>query len=150
MPERNNPAAGHLTNTQIRVLSRDNPIVDLGAVDASCSLVLCDLQQPDCPIVYANEPFYQLTGYTEHEVLGRNCRFLQAPGGKVRQGSKRKYVDKDIVKKMQRGVATNTELAVEVTNFKKNGQKFINVLTMIPICWDSTEPRFSVGFQAEK
>jgi hypothetical protein len=91
-----------------------------------------------------------MTGYTEREVLGRNCRFLQAPGGKVRQGSKRKHVDKDVVKRMQRAVAGNNELSIEVINFKKNGQSFTNVLAMIPICWDSPVPRFSVGFQAEK
>lgn len=27
--------------------------------------------------------FYALTGFFESEVLGNNCRFLQAPGGAV-------------------------------------------------------------------
>lgn len=131
-------------------MSRPNPVIDLGPVDASCALILCDLEQPDCPVVYANEPFTQLTGYTERDIVGKNCRFLQAPGGIVRKGSTRKYVDKDLVKQMSRAVQSNTELTVEVVNFKKNGQRFINHLSMIPICWNSVEPRFSVGFQAEK
>jgi PAS domain-containing protein len=130
-------------------MDRPNPVVELGAIDAACALVLCDLQLPDCPIVYANEPFLELTGYDLKYILGRNCRFLQAPGGKVNKASTRKHIDKDTLKTMGRAVETNTEIALEVVNFKKNGQRFVNMLSMIPICWDSTEPRFSVGFQAE-
>lgn len=131
-------------------MTRANPIIELGAIDASCALILCDLQQPDCPVVYANEPFTELTGYSQQEIVGRNCRFLQAPGGKVKKSSTRKYIDSDTMRKMRTAVEGNTELAVEVVNFKKNGQQFVNLLAMIPICWDSTEPRYSVGFQAEK
>ncbi|KAK6078292.1 White collar 1 protein 1 [Seiridium cupressi] len=144
------PSGYDMMNILIRVMSRANPVVELGAIDASCALILCDLQQPDCPVVYANDAFAYLTGYSERDIIGRNCRFLQAPGGKVGKGSSRKHVDKDLVKRMRHSVEGNSELAVEVVNFKKNGQPFINLLAMIPICWDSAEPRFSVGFQAEK
>ncbi|KAL7622293.1 hypothetical protein AAE478_007797 [Parahypoxylon ruwenzoriense] len=132
------------------VMARPNPRVDLGPIDASCALIMCDLQQPDYPIVYASDAFVELTGYSKSETIGRNCRFLQAPGGKVCKSSTRKYVDKDTVKRMRRAVESNAELAIEVTNFKKNGKRFINILTMIPVYWDSREPRYSVGFQAEK
>ncbi|KAK8018200.1 vivid PAS protein VVD [Apiospora marii] len=144
------PSGYDMMSILIRVMTRANPIIELGAIDASCALILCDLQQPDCPVVYANEPFTELTGYSQQEIVGRNCRFLQAPGGKVKKSSTRKYIDSDTMKKMRSAVEGNTELAVEVVNFKKNGQQFINLLAMIPICWDSTEPRYSVGFQAEK
>ncbi|KAK8120103.1 vivid PAS protein VVD [Apiospora kogelbergensis] len=144
------PSGYDMMNILIRVMTRANPIIELGAIDASCALILCDLQQPDCPVVYANEPFTELTGYSQQEIIGRNCRFLQAPGGKVKKSSTRKHIDSDTVKRMRSAVDDNTELALEVVNFKKNGQRFINLLAMIPICWDSAEPRYSVGFQAEK
>ena len=32
------------------------------------------------PIVYASPGFYELTGFSRNEVVGRNCRFLQGPG----------------------------------------------------------------------
>ncbi|KAK8084628.1 vivid PAS protein VVD [Apiospora hydei] len=144
------PSGFDMMSILIRVMTRANPIIELGAIDASCALILCDLKQPDCPVVYANEPFMELTGYNQQEIVGRNCRFLQAPGGKVKKASTRKYIDSETVKQMRNAVEGNTELAVEVINFKKNGQQFINLLAMIPICWDSAEPRYSVGFQAEK
>ena len=43
------------------------------------NFVLSDPRQPDNPIVYVSEGFYQLTGYSAEEVLGTNCRFLQGP-----------------------------------------------------------------------
>lgn len=131
-------------------MARPNPVIDLGPIDASCALIMCDLAQRDYPIVYASEPFTELTGYTQSEVLGRNCRFLQAPDGNVRKRSVRKYVDKDLIKAMRQAVESNNELSVEVVNFKKDGKRFINMLTMIPVHWDSPTPRYSVGFQAEK
>lgn len=131
-------------------MNRPSPVIDLGPIDASCALIMCDLQQPDCPVVYASDAFTELTGYSQSETIGRNCRFLQAPGGRVRARSTRKYVDKSIIKNMRRALESNHELAIEVTNFKKNGQKFTNLLTMIPVHWDSPMPRYSVGFQAEK
>ncbi|KAI1380310.1 putative vivid protein [Hypoxylon crocopeplum] len=144
------PSGFDMMNILVRVMTRSNPIIDLGPIDASCALLMCDLQQLDCPIVYASDAFTELTGYSQSEIIGRNCRLLQAPGGKVRKHSARKYVDKDLIKKMRRAVESNTEVAVEVTNFKKNGKRFTNLLTMIPVLWDSPTPRYSVGFQAEK
>ncbi|KAG4219385.1 hypothetical protein PC116_g32135 [Phytophthora cactorum] len=131
-------------------MARPNPGIELGPIDASCALVMCDLYQEDCPIVYISDPFTELTGYSHSEVIGLNCRFLQAPGGRVGKQSARKHVNKDTLKKMKRAVERNEELAVEVVNFKKNGARFVNVLTMIPVYWDSQTPRYSVGFLAEK
>lgn len=31
----------------------------------------------DCPIIYASPAFYEVTGYSPSETIGRNCRFLQ-------------------------------------------------------------------------
>merc|ERR1711937_1017982 len=62
----------------LQLRSRPDPDIDLGAVDCSVSLTLCDLEQPDTPIVYASPSFCELTGYSMNEVLGRNCRFLQS------------------------------------------------------------------------
>ncbi|KAI1304035.1 vivid PAS protein VVD [Xylaria venustula] len=133
-----------------RVMSRPSPEINLGPVDASCALVVCDIEQPDYPVVYANDACAMLTGYSLDEMLGRNCRFLQAPGGKVRQASTRSHVEKSVLKKMRRSIEANKELAIEVTNFKKNGQQFTNLLTVIPVCWDTPSFRYYVGFIAEK
>ena len=42
-------------------------------------MIVTDPRQHDNPIVFANDSFLKLTGYTRMEVTGRNCRFLQGP-----------------------------------------------------------------------
>ena len=39
--------------------------------------IITDPSLHDNPIVYASDDFLTLTGYSQEEVLGRNCRFLQ-------------------------------------------------------------------------
>jgi PAS domain S-box-containing protein len=41
-------------------------------------VILSDPDLPDAPIVYANKAFETLTGYSQEETIGLNCRFLQA------------------------------------------------------------------------
>ncbi|KAM0278971.1 hypothetical protein ACHAQH_004837 [Verticillium albo-atrum] len=145
------PSGFDMMSILFRVMGRPSPKVELGAIDCSVALVLCDLAQPDCPIVYASEAFTFLTGYSNAEILGRNCRFLQAPGGKVSRSSARKHVDEKLVKKMRKAVEKNDEVQLEVPNFRKDGTPFVNILTMIPITWDdSTNYRYSVGFQVSR
>ncbi|KAK0640889.1 vivid PAS protein VVD [Cercophora newfieldiana] len=132
----------------VSIQGRPNPQVNLGPVDLSCAMILCDLTQPDQPIVYANDAFCFMTGYTAEEVKGRNCRFLQAPGGRVRPKSVRTGVDERAIRKMRKAVDKRAEISLEVLNFKKNGQSFINILTMIPV---KVEGKWHcVGFQCEK
>ena len=46
---------------------------------SSEGIIIVDPKLPDCPILYANDAFCRMTGYSRKEVLGRNCRFLQGP-----------------------------------------------------------------------
>ena len=41
------------------------------------SFVCTDLNQEDNPLVYVNQSFLDLTGYSKEEIVGNNCRFLQ-------------------------------------------------------------------------
>lgn len=53
-------------------------------------------------------------------------------------------------KRMRKALATNTELQLEVVNYTKSGRQFVNILTMIPIRWHSTEYNYCVGLLCEK
>jgi len=133
----------------MQVGARPNPEINIGAVDLSCAFVVCDLSQHDLPIVYCSDIFERLTGYTKHEILGRNCRFLQAPDGKVQAGVKRKYVDDSSVYLLKSKINKRLEVQVSLINYRKGGQPFMNLLTMIPIKWDADEYRYYVGFQVD-
>lgn len=135
---------------QLRVTGRPNPQIDLGVVDCSVALTLCDLDLPDQPIVYASDSFCELTGYSKAEVLGRNCRFLQFPGGReVTAAKPASGTDKDAVRRMRQAVHARKEIQLKLTNFKKNGQSFKNVVSIVPVELDACGPHYAVGFHVE-
>lgn len=134
----------------MRVATRPKPEINIGSVDLSCAFVVCDADKDDFPIVYCSENFERLTGYTRHMILGRNCRFLQSPDGKVEAGAKRKYVDDDSVLYLKNMINTRKEAQISLINYRRGGQPFMNLLTMIPITWDDSEVvKFFVGFQVD-
>ena len=57
--------------------------------------------------------------------------------------------DKVAVHRMRQAVETCDEIQLEVTNYKKTGQRFTNILSIIPVQWDSTDYRYAVGFACE-
>jgi PAS domain S-box-containing protein len=77
--------------------------------------VLSDPKLPDNPIVFASPGFYRLTGYTQKEVLGRNCRFLQGPG-----------TNPQAVEVIRKAIATGTDATVCLLNYKADGTAFWN------------------------
>ena len=79
------------------------------------NFVLSDPRLPDNPIVYASEGFYQLTGYSREQVLGRNCRFLQGPG-----------TDPRAVDVIRTAVANGTDATACILNYKADGTPFWN------------------------
>lgn len=131
------------------VATRKNPKINLGAVDMSCAFVVCDVTLNDCPIIYVSDNFQNLTGYSRHEIVGQNCRFLQAPDGKVEAGSKREFVDDGAVFTLKKMIHEGREVQQSLINYRKGGKPFLNLLTMIPIPWDTEEIRYFIGFQID-
>jgi PAS domain-containing protein len=134
---------------QMRVAARPKPEINIGPVDLSCAFVVCDITLHDMPIVYCSEIFERLTGYSNQEIVGRNCRFLQAPDGKVQPGVRRKYVDDSSVRSLKNKISKREEVQLSLINYRKGGQPFMNVLTVIPVVWDTMEYKYYVGFQVD-
>ncbi|GAA5981993.1 hypothetical protein JCM10908_004696 [Rhodotorula pacifica] len=134
-----------------RVVNRRNPTIEIGAVDMSCSFVVVDARKFDTPIVYASETFARLTGYETEEIVGRNCRFLQAPGDQaVVQGDKRRYTDGNAAYHLRKHIEQGEETQVSLINYHKGGKPFINLVTCVPVSMDdSGQVSFFVGFQVD-
>jgi PAS domain S-box-containing protein len=99
-------------------------------------IVICDPNLPDCPIIYANPAFYRITGYSDEEVIGRNCRFLQGPGTNPRH-----------IKAIREAIETGKAIDVEIVNHRKDGSRFVNELHLSPVFGEDGEVRYILGIQ---
>ena len=91
---------------------------------------------PDQPLIYVNDGFQKLTGYTKDEVVGRNCRFLQGP-----------ETDKTATTFIRKSISRHMPVCQDILNYKKEGSTFFNRLVLIPIKEFKTQ--YYLGFQHE-
>ncbi|KAF1990228.1 hypothetical protein K402DRAFT_324970 [Aulographum hederae CBS 113979] len=142
------PSGFDMLGVLIRVATRPNPVVNIGNVDMSCPFVVCDALAEDYPIVYCSEYFERLTGYPLDEILGRNCRFLQAPYGELEKRRIGPTIEE--VKHLKVMIQAKQEVQVPLVNYRKDGKPFMNLVTVIPIEWEQGKGvRYFVGFQAD-
>lgn len=79
--------------------------------------IITDPSLHDNPIVYASDDFFELTGYSQEEVLGRNCRFLQ--------GTK---TSPEKVATIRKAVSVGEDCNVTLINYTSKGEPFWNSL----------------------
>ena len=91
----------------------------------------------DNPLVYTNDEFEALTGYGS-EVFGADCRFLQGED-----------TDPETTATLRAAIDEERPVAVDILNYRRNGQKFWNRLTIAPIRDAEEEVTHFVGFQTE-
>lgn len=101
-------------------------------------IVITDARLADNPIVFANDAFLTLTGYSRDEVIGRNCRFLQGP-----------ETNRADVARIANAIATGDNVAVDLLNYRKDGATFWNALYVSPVFDPSGEITHFFGSQLD-
>ena len=102
-------------------------------VEFQTGFVIVNSQLNDQPILYANQAFYDMTGYTEVNVLGKNGRFLH--------GEK---TDKSIGEKIRECSKSDKAETFEIVNYHKNKNPFWNEITVQPISVDGGKHRYTL------
>ncbi len=69
--------------------------------------------EPGPKIVYVNEAFTKMTGYTKTEVIGKSPRILQGPES-----------DMEELKRMKESMKKWEPCEITIVNYKKNGEKY--------------------------
>ena len=102
-------------------------------------ITIADAQAPDMPLVYVNEGFARITGYpTATFSMGKNCRFLQGPG-----------TEPEVVQQLSDSIKAGQPTVVQITNYKRNGNPFINYLSLTPVHDASGVLTHYVGIQSD-
>ena len=86
------------------------------------AMVVSNPHLPDNPIEVANAAFCNLTGYSEAEIVGRNCRFLAGE-------STEPWVTEEI----RDALRDRRPLLVDILNYKKDGTPFRNGVMITPL-----------------
>ena len=105
----------HQQEQQLRLRERALHAASNGIVITRCS-------GQDNPIEYVNPAFERITGYCLAEAIGRDSRFMAAPG-----------MDAETRALLRRAVEERRELNVTFRNMRKNGELFWNDLTITPV-----------------
>jgi diguanylate cyclase (GGDEF)-like protein/PAS domain S-box-containing protein len=85
-------------------------------------IVISDACADDHPVVYVNPAFERITGYAAAEILGRNCRVLQAEDA-AQPG----------VAAMRNALAEAREARVVLRNYRRDGEMFWNEFQLAPV-----------------
>lgn len=106
--------------------------------EATVGITISDPTSEDNPLIYVNDGFVEQTGYSREEALGRNCRFLQANDN-----------DQSSLDGLREAIATDEPITVELRNYRNNGERFWNRLSVTPIFNEAGELVNHVGIQQD-
>lgn len=102
---------------------------------------------PGPRVLYVNEAFKRMTGYTNEEIIGKTPRILQGP-----------KTERDQLDKIRRALEKWQPVRVEMTNYRKDGTEFNVELSINPIAneqgwythWVSVQRETTERKQAEE
>ena len=108
------------SNTQAEHIDLANLALCFDCIDQSVAVVDCIA--PDRPLVYVNDAFLRLTGYSAEDVLGQNCRLLQGED-----------TDQLVRLDIRRLLDEGRNASFTIRNYRKDGTYFLNHISLSPI-----------------
>lgn len=81
-----------------------------------------NLEKPGPKIVYVNDGFTKMTGYTREEVIGKTPRILQGP-----------KTDPAVLEKLKRRLKEGQSFFGQAINYRKDGTEFVNQWDIHPL-----------------
>ena len=99
---------------------------------------IANVTLPGQPIVYVNPGFERMTGYTQAELVGRNCRLLQGTD-----------TDSATLAEVRAAVRAGRPCLVELLNYRKDGAPFWNALSLAPVYDSDGRLAHMVGVQTD-
>jgi PAS domain S-box-containing protein len=121
-------------------LKNEEKLLDFLKIQAlesmSCGIVISDYQQEGNPLIYVNSGFTEITGYTEQESIGQNCKFLQGEDTEQPQ-----------LEILRHAIRNGKSCKVILRNYRKDASMFFNELIISPVKNEAGEVTHFIGVQ---
>lgn len=105
---------------------------------ASEGICITDPTRESNPLIYVNKGFLELTGYSHDDVIGKNPRFLQ--------GEK---TDPLVIRSVHNAIHERRSVQTEILNYRKDGEPFINKMSISPVFNEKKELTHFIGVQED-
>nr|WP_163503941.1 PAS domain S-box protein [Halomonas socia] len=108
-------------------------------VDASeDGIVVAEQEGDENILIYVNQGFERLTGYSADEILYRDCRFLQNDDR-----------DQPGLDNIRQALAGGQPCREVLRNYRKDGTLFWNELSITPVYDDADQLTYFIGVQKD-
>ena len=101
-------------------------------------MVISNPRSADNPLEIVNRPFCDLTGYSEQEILGRNCRFLAGP-----------LTEESANERIRTAIRNARPVLVDILNYRRDGGIFRNGVMISPLFDDDGNVAWFLGSQVD-
>lgn len=104
------------------------------------AIIITDLglTEPGPKIVYVNDGFTKMTGYSKDEVIGKTPRILQGP-----------KTSRSVLDRMKQGINAGEGFFGHTVNYKKDGSEFINQWDIHPLVDNNGDITHWVSYQRD-
>lgn len=102
------------------------------------AMVLSNPREADNPLRIVNAAFCALTGYSEDEIVGRNCRFLA--GDRIEQPG---------TEQIRAGLRDRRPVLADVVNYRRDGSSFRNGVMITPLFDEGGNLAWFLGSQVD-
>lgn len=100
--------------------------------------VITNPRRSDNPLEVANPAFCALTGYSELEIIGRNCRFLAGEA-----------TEPWITERIREAIRSRHSVLVDILNYRRDGTPFRNGVLVTPLFDAEGDLAWFLGSQVE-
>jgi PAS domain S-box-containing protein len=100
-------------------------LLEVAISNITDAVVITEFSPIDLPgpvIVFVNDAYTKMTGYTKEELIGKSPRILQGPKS-----------DRAELNRLRKALENKTSCEIEIINYRKNGEEFWSSVSVSPI-----------------
>ena len=117
---------------------RTDAVLESIVTNSLCSVMITE-SSPETPIVYVNDAFTALTGYSADDVIGKSPGLLQGP-----------KTDRAVLDRLRDDLSSHKVFEGRAINYRKDGSEFNMFWRVFAAYDDHCKPIYFVALQQEQ